>query len=200
MKPDHAVERYGVVLRPREKHGRQVRRDGRQRAERATIDQGSEVRTRRGVVNNIVRRISPPELSGRRSASRKASQHGRYGKCCKKRRNSGDDRPGDKCDERRVLAVCCGEQSMNVRGEREAESPERDRPGRMQRRGTGRTAQSIVLVPNLRRGHGGAGHPRCQPPQAHMIGVSRLGERTETDAGDHIRHGNKNHRTDPRAA
>src|SRR5438034_11331485 len=95
----------------------------------------------------------------------------------------------------RVLAGCSGKEPMNVRREREAEGPQRDRSGRMQRRRTRGTAQSIVLVPNVRYGHGGAGQPRCQPPQAHMTGVSRFGERSENDANGHIRHGNQNHRT-----
>jgi len=50
-----------------------------------------------------------------------------------------------------------------------------------------------MFVSNLDRGHDGTGHPRGQPPQAHLMGV---GEHTESDADDDIRHGNKHHRTD----
>src|SRR5437879_2997015 len=129
---------------------------------------------------------------------RNVSQHGRYGKCCKKRRKSSDDWPDGEREERRALAVRFSKEPMNVCCECEAEGPQSDRPGCMQRRRTRRTAQSIVLVPDVRRGHGGAGQPRCQPPQAHMIGVSR--ERSKNDTDGPIRHRNKNHRTEPQAA
>ncbi len=65
---------------------------------------------------------------------------------------------------------------MNVRCEREGESPQRGCPGDMQRRRTRRTVKSIVLVPNVRRVHSSADHPCGQPPQAHMIGVSERSE------------------------
>ena len=96
------------------------------------------------------------------------------------------------------MAVCSRNEPMNVCGEREAEGAQRDRPGRMQRRRTRRTAQAILLVPNVRRGHDGAGHPRCQPPHAHMIAVNR--ERSEHDADGRVRHGNEQQRTDPGTA
>src|SRR5712691_3036405 len=125
--------------------------------------------------------IAPPTLapSSVRSldmlgASRKASEQG---------------------EERRSWTACCGEQPVNVRCERKAESPERDRPRGMQRRCT-RRGTPLMFVSNLYRGHDGTGHPRGQPPQAHVMGV---GEHTEGDADDDIRHGNKHHRTDPRA-
>src|SRR6266852_5984362 len=88
---------------------------------------------------------------------------------------------------------------MNVCRQRETERPKRDRPGRAQRRWTGRAPHSIVLVPNLRRGHGGTGHPRRQPPQAHLLAISRLGERTENDANGEIGYRRENHHTDRRA-
>ena len=128
-------------------------------------------------------------------ASRKASEQSRYDKCHKKGRNSGDDRPDEQGGERRSWTACCGEQPVNVRCERKAESPERDRPRRMPRR-CARRGIPLMFVSNLYRGHDGTGHPRGQPPQAHVMGV---GEHTETDADDDIRHGNEHHRTDPRA-
>jgi len=69
----------------------------------------------------------------RLGAARKASQHGRNGKCYRKCRQSRDDRPDGECEERRGLAGCSGKQPMNVRREGEAEGPQGDRPGRMQR-------------------------------------------------------------------
>src|SRR5437667_5968330 len=89
-------------------------------------------------------------------AARKASQHGRHGKCYEKRRKSGDDRPDGEGEERRVLARRSGKQPTNVGCEREAEGPESDRPGRMQRRRTRRTSTSIVLDPVVRRAIGRA--------------------------------------------
>src|SRR6266702_1482390 len=79
---------------------------------------------------------------------RKASQHGRDGECHQKRWNGRDDRPDGQCEERRPLTVCFGEHPMDVRGKREAEGSQRNRPGRMNRRRTRQTAQSIVFVPN----------------------------------------------------
>jgi len=111
-------------------------------------------------------------------ASRKASEQSRYDKCHKKGRNSGADRPDEQGGERRSWTACCGEQPVNVRCERKAESPERDRPRRMPRR-CARRGIPLMFVSNLYRGHDGAGHPRGQPPQAHVMGV---GEHTESDA------------------
>src|SRR2546428_4802189 len=88
---------------------------------------------------------------------------------------------------------------MDVRGERETERPKRARPGCTQRGWTGRAPHSIVLVPNLRRGHGGTGHPRRQPPQAHLVAISRPGERTGNDANGDICYRRENHPTDRRA-
>src|SRR3989442_9751514 len=88
---------------------------------------------------------------------------------------------------------------MDVRGERETERPKRARPGCTQRGWTGRAPHSIVLVPNLRRGHGGTGHPGRQPPQAHVVAISRPGERTGNDANGDIGYRRENHRTDRRA-
>ena len=48
-----------------------------------------------------------------------------------------------------MLAVPSGEQPMHVCCERQAESPQRDRRGRVASRGTRRTAKPIVLVPNV---------------------------------------------------
>src|SRR2546426_12832056 len=95
---------------------------------------------------------------------RNVSQHGRYGKCCKKRRKSSDDWPDGEREERRGVAVRSSNEPMNVCCEGEGEGPHSDRPRCMQRRRTKRNAPSIVLVPNVARGCGGAWRARLPAP------------------------------------
>ena len=88
---------------------------------------------------------------------------------------------------------------MHVGSERQAERPQRDRPGRMQCRRAGRAA-TRVLVADVQRGRGGARHPRRETPQAHLTGVRRPVEGGEPDADDDVRQGDEQHRPHPHAA
>jgi len=50
IKLDHGLARLGVILRPSEKHGLQLGRNGRHDSKGTAIDHRSEARTRRGVL------------------------------------------------------------------------------------------------------------------------------------------------------
>src|SRR3989454_2059325 len=57
--------------------------------------------------------LDPGDLLCRLANPSKARQHGGYGKCGKKRRNSSDDWPEGEREERRALAVCSPGEAMN---------------------------------------------------------------------------------------